>query len=244
MFKNRNHLVPLLTIALLSFAISCGGSSEQANATRPTTARPNTNSPTANAAPPAVIASGNQTDSAAIPADGFSVEDVCTLPQDVVDSPFSGLGGGNWEKWDDAGGGLSYSCTGGRDSIKLEDVIAKISGRYSALGDKASVQVVSATYIALQYGGETPVEGPLRQKFVEFCDSLARKFYGQPLPDKFRRRLTDEATYSESASSEEYTEKVGKGMLSLSARKEKSDLIRLEVNFFPNEAAYKKFKES
>lgn len=244
MFKNRNHLVPLLAIALLSFAISCGRSNEPANATRPTTVRPNTNSPAANAAPPAVNATGNQT-GAAIRAEGFSVENVCTLPQEVVeDSPFSGLGGGNWEKWDDADGGLSYNCTGGRDSIKLEDVIAKISGRYSALGDKASVQVVSATYIALQYGGETQVEGPLRQKFVEFCDSLARKFYGQPLPYKFRRRLTDEATYSESASSEEYTEKVGKGMLSLSARKEKSDLIRLEVNFFPDEAAYRKFKES
>ena len=246
MFEYRNQLLRFMAAALGVFAISCGGAvGEQANATRPPAARPNSNSPATNAAPPAGNASANQGTNAFVPMRGFSVEAICTMPQDVVkDSPFAGLGGGGWDKWDDAGGGFSYSCTGGRDSIKLEDVTAKISGRYSALGDQNGVQVVSATYIALQYGGKTPVEGPLRQKFVEFCDGLSRTFYGQPLPEKFRTRLTDESAYSEGASPDEYIEKTGNGLISLSARKEKSDLIRLEVNFFPDETAYKKFRES
>ena len=53
----------------------------------------------------------------------------------------------------------------------------------------------------------------------------------------------DDSTYAE-GDGPEYTEKVGSGLVSLNARKEKTDMLRLEVNFFPSEADYKKFKDS
>jgi len=243
--KNRNKLLPLLVAAtFIFFAASCSSRQEESKVAPPSAVQTNTNLP-ANRFSPSANAPANQTAGTTTPSRGFSTGDICTLPQDAVkDSPFTGLGGGTWEKWDDGGGELSYNCTGGRDSVKLEDVTAKISARYSALGDEQSVKVVSATYIALQYGGKIPGEEPLRREYVEFCDGLSRRLYGQSLPDKFRDRLTNESTYSASGSPDEYSERLGKGLLTLTARQEKSDLLRLEVNFFPDEAAYKKFKES
>ncbi len=244
----KNILMPFIAPTALIAAISCSGTNDQAQNAQRSSPRPNSNAAAANAAPPGATSGNNslgQTVSDAPLTPGFSTDDVCTLPQEVVkNSPFASLGGGTWEKWDEAGGELSFSCTGGKDSVKLEDVIAKISAGYSALGSENAVRAVSATYVALQYGGEVPVEDQLRQKYVDLCDGLSRKFFGQPLPNNLRKRLADESTFSTSGAASEIKEKVGNGMISLRNRKEKTDLIRLEVNFFPDEAAYTKFNES
>lgn len=239
--SNRNTLfLWLILIFAVFLAESCSGTGDVAND---------------NARPPAPASpsSGNRVNASPTPGDqgqtvmaseGFSPLSVCSLPRNAGSSPFASLGGGKWDKWDEEENGLNFSCTGGTDSQMLEQVVAKIRAGYSALGDAQTVRVVSATYVALQYGGKTKEEEALRPKYAEFCDLLSRNLYGEPLPEKFRKRILDESTYSESANPPDYTEKIGQGLVTLNARKEKSDMVRLEVNFYPTEADHKKFKDS
>ncbi len=208
--------------------------------------RPNTNTNSPNV----VTNVRSNVNSAATPdanipiAVGFNSSSVCSLPRNLTGgSPFAGLGGGTWEKWEDNENGFNYSCSGGTDSLKLEEVVAKIRGGYSALGDREMVRAVSATYIALQYGGKTKEESALRPKYADFCDLLSRNLFGEPLPESIRKRIMDEALAGK-ANGPEFSEKVGQGLITLGVRKEKTDLLRLEVNFFPTEADFKKFKNS
>ena len=235
----KSFLLNLIFFVVAALCFACSAEKEVTN-TAPVPANQSSSRPAANN-----NSAVNKASEVPAGAVGFSTANVCSLPSELSkDSPFAGLGGGMWEKWDDSDNELSYSCEGGKDSIKLEDVTAKISAGYSALGDETTVRVVSATYMALQYGGETPVEKPLRQKYYDLCENLSRKLVGQMLPDKFKKRLMDEAGYSATGADDEYTEKVEKGFLSLATRRDKTDLIRLEVSYFPSEAEFRKFKES
>ncbi|CAN5848018.1 hypothetical protein BH20ACI4_BH20ACI4_23140 [soil metagenome] len=125
-----------------------------------------------------------------------------------------------------------------------EDDNGDITAEYGAIGDVDVVHYVSAEYTVMQYTGLTPTEKKFRQEYADFCDKLALKFYGVKLPEKFRKRLLDESTYSISGTANEYSEKVGNGYVNLSSNKNKNVMVMLDVHYFSSEEEYKKFKDS
>ncbi len=224
----------LLTFSV--FLVSCGSPGNNQNISPPKTPALASPSPVAQSSP------ANPTSS---PSAGFSVDDVCSIPQQISgSSSFAGLGGGTWKKWGESDGDLEYGCDGGNESVKLEHATARISARYGAFGGAQAVHYVYAKYMALQYGGVTPVEKPLRQQYFDFCDGLSERLYGKNLPEKFKKRLADEATYSTTDKPSEYQEKVADGYISLAAKKEKAGMTTLEVRFFTSEEEFKKYKGS
>jgi hypothetical protein len=228
---------PIFFLSTLSlFLVSCGSPGNDQNTLPPKTP------PLASPSPVAQNSPTNQTSSSST---RFSIDNVCSIPQQISgNSPFAGLGGGTWKKWGESAGDLEYGCDGGNESVKLEQATARISARYGAFGDAQAVHYVYAKYMALQYGGVTPVEKPLRQQYFDFCDGLSERLYGKKLPEKFKKRLADESTYSTRDKPSEYQEKVTDGYISLGARKEKEGMTTLEVRFFTSEEEFKKYKGS
>lgn len=223
--------------ALIFFLGSCGDPKSEKRDALPTSSPTNSPSPPANS-----NALANQVTTS---ARGFSVSNICSLPKEVAgNSPFADLGGGTWGKWGDSEGELDYGCNGGNDSAKLEKEIAKVSAAYGALGRVDTVRFVFVKYTALQYGGKTPVEERLRHQYFDFCDNLSDKFFGQKLPEKFKKRLTDDSTYSSQGAANEYHEKAGTGYVNLKASKNTTAMVTLELRFFASEAEYKKYKDS
>ncbi len=140
---------------------------------------------------------------------------------------------------------MDFGCNGGKDSTKLkDDGNVDITAEYDAIGNADVVHYVSVEYTAMQYSGQTPDEKKLRQEYADFCDKLSEKFYGVKLPEKFKKRLLDESTYSQSGTANEYAEKVGSGYVNLSSNKNKTVMIMLDVHFFSSEDEYKKYKDS
>lgn len=226
--------IPLLL--LIAVILGCSLDNQNSNtASIPSNA---TSSP-ANSDPPS-----NKTTSSA--SQSFAVNNVCSLPKEVAPiTPFASLGGGTWGKWHDDGGNLDYGCNGGKGMIKLlasdnGDIIAE----YGAIGGKDVVHQVSAEYMAMQYTGLTASEKKFRQDYANFCDKLSVKFFGTKLPEKFRKRLLDEATYSPSGTANEFAEKVGSGYVNLSSNKNKNVMVLLDVHYFSSEAEYKQYKDS
>jgi hypothetical protein len=175
---------------------------------------------------------------------GFSINVICSLPNQVAtETPFAHLGGGSWGEWDRSGGELAYGCNGGKDQIWLvDDDKLKISAEYGVIGGVQTAHQVSAEYTALQYGGLTPAEKKWRNQYADFCDQLSKRFYGEKLPELFRKRLLNEAAYSTTGTSNEYAEKVASGYLNLSSNKNKTTVM-LDVHFFSSEAEYEKYKD-
>jgi hypothetical protein len=228
---SSRKIISLLLFELALFSIAC---SSPANVKKDSALNANSRSP-----------ANSPTNQTASTAKGFSKDQVCNLPKAVGgSSALAELGGGTWGKWGDSGGDNDYGCNGGKDSVKLEQQTAKISASYGAFGDVDTLHSVFAKYLALQYGGKTPVEGDLRRQYIDFCDGLAAKFYGQKLSENFKKRLIDESTYSSSDAAGRYSEKIGDGYIDLAAKKEKEVMFTLEVRFFANEADYKKYKDS
>jgi hypothetical protein len=190
-----------------------------------------------------VPASSNPSDSILTP--NFETTVVCSLPEQVAeDTPFADLGGGTWGKWGDSGGELDYGCNGGQDSISLrktEDV--DITAEYGVIGGAQIPHYISVEYTAFQYNGQTGIEKQLRRQYADFCDKLSEKLYGLKLPQEFRKRLLDEATYSPSGTANEYAHKIGNGYANLSSNKNKTMMIMLDVHFFSSEAEYKTYKD-
>jgi len=180
---------------------------------------------------------------AATSGNGFSAANVCSLPQEVAaGSQFAVLGGGSWGKWDDDGGELSYGCSNSTDSIKLEDISAKIKAYYAVLGNGEKAHSISAKYVALQYGGKIPAEGPLRQQFIKFCDSLSARLFGVGLPEEFRKRLADRSV-SPSEVANGHQGKVGTGYANMTIRSTKAGMVELDVEFYPSEDEYKQYSD-
>ena len=239
-FLSQRNFIFLFSFALTLSLISCSGSKPEEKKTAPSTPSPSTTNST-----PPPLNSNSSSSQITLSPDGFSTNGICSLPKEIAGkSPFANLGGGTWEKWGDSEGELDYRCNGGNGAIKLEERIAKINARYGALGGPKSAHYVTAKYTALQYGGKVPVEEQFRQRYLDFCDDLSKKLYGQKLSETFRKRLTDESTYSNSGTANEYHEKIGNGYVNLAARKEKEAMISLEVRFYASEAEYKKYKDS
>ncbi len=226
--QNRSSLSLLV---LLLLVISCANLDNQENRTSQ-----NSTSSSANSNAPA-----NQNAS-----QSFEASIVCSLPKQVApNTPFANLGGGTWGKWSDSGGDLDYGCNGGKDTVKiLASENGDITAEYGAIGGKDIVHYVTAEYMATQYTGLTSAEKQHRQQYVDFCDKLSQKFYGVKLPEKFRKRLLDESTYSPSGTANEYAEKVGSGYVNLSSNKNKNVMVLLDVHFFSSEAEFKKYKDS
>lgn len=227
-------------LVLLLFVLSCANLKDQQNRASTSSTPARSTSPSANSNSPA-----NQNASAST-AQNFTPDVVCSLPKQVApNTPFANLGGGSWGKWDDSGGDLDYGCNGGKDSYKLAaSDNGDITAEYGAIGGADTVRYVSAEYMAMQYAGLTPDEKKLRQQYADFCDKLSIKFYGVKMPEKFRKRLLDESTYSASGTANEYAEKVGSGYVNLSSNKNKNVMVLLDVHFFSSEAEYKKYKDS
>lgn len=140
---------------------------------------------------------------------------------------------------------MNYGCKGGTQSFKLvESDNGDITAEYDAIGEASVVHYVSAEYMAMQYAGLTANEKKLRLQYADFCDKLSVKFYGVKMPEKFRKRLLDESTYSQSGTANEYAEKVGNGYVNLSSNKNKNVMVMLDVHFFSSEDEYKQFKDS
>jgi hypothetical protein len=179
-------------------------------------------------------------------AQSFAANVVCSLPKQVAaNTPYANLGGGSWSKWSDSGGDLDYGCNGGRDSVELiKDANTDITAEYGAIGAADVAHYVSAEYMAMQYTGLTSAEKQLRRQYVDFCDKLSLKFYGIKLPEKFKKRLLDESTYSPSGTANEYAEKVGSGYVNLSSNKNKNVMVLLDVHYFSSEAEFQKYKDS
>jgi len=222
--------------ALILFLVSCGSPDSEKKASLPTPSNSN-----------ALLTSANSPATKVTPApDGFPVDKICSLPTEIArNSPFGALGGGKWAKWgDDSEGGLNYGCSGGKDSVKLEQETAKITARYDVMGEASAAHYVSTKYTSLQYGGKPPAEKGLRQAYINFCDELSTKFYGHPLPEKLKKHLQDETTFSPSEKPHNYHEKVANGYVNLAARREGDAMVALEIRFFASEAEYKKYKDS
>lgn len=165
--------------------------------------------------------------------------------QVAPNTPFANLGGGSWNKWDNSAGELDYGCNGGKDSYKLlEDDNGDITAEYGAIGGADTVHYVSAEYTAMHYKGLASGEKKIRKQYADFCDKLSLRFYGVKLPDKFRKRLLDDSTYSTSGTANGYAEKVASGYVKLSSNKNKSMMILLDVHFFSSETEYQKYKNS
>ena len=239
-FLSLQNPSSLSFLVLLLFVLSCANLKDQQNRTSSSPTPANSTSTSANSNS---SASQNASTSA---AQNFTPNIVCSLPKQVApNTPFANLGGGSWGKWDDSGGDLGYGCNGGKDSYKLvASDNGDITAEYGAIGGADAVRYVSAEYMAMQYTGLTPAEKQYRQQYVDFCDKLSMKFYGAKLPEKFRKRLLDESTYSASGTANEYAEKVGNGYVNLSSNKNKNIMVLLDVHFFASEAEYKKYKDS
>lgn len=237
-FLSIQNSSSLSILVLLLFVISCANlkDKESLNSTSSTP----TNSTTSSANSPANENASTTT------AQNFTTNVICSLPKQVApNTPYANLGGGSWGKWDDSDEDLGYGCNGGKDSVKIVasdngDIVAE----YGAIGGAQTVHYVSAEYMAMHYTGLAPDEKKLRQQYVDFCDKLSTKFYGAKLPEKFRKRLLDESTYSASGTANEYAEKVGSGYVNLSSNKNKNVMVLLDVHFFSSEAEYKKYKDS
>ncbi len=239
-FLSLQNPSSLSFLVLLLFVISCANLKDRENLNSTSSTPANSTSSSVNSNSPA-----NQNTSTAT-TQSFATNVICSLPKQVApNTPFANLGGGSWGKWSDSGGELDYGCNGGKDSVKI--VVSEngdITAEYGAIGGANVVHYVSAEYMAMQYTGLAPDEKKLRQQYVDFCDKLSMKFYGVKLPEKFRKRLLDEATYSPSGTANEYAEKVGSGYVNLSSNKNKNVMILLNVHFFSSEAEFKKYKDS
>ena len=233
----QRNSISLFLLALMLFLVSCTNPKNEEKTTLPPPSPANSSL--------SLASSNSSANQVTLSPDGFSTNNICSIPKEVAGkSPFANLGGGKWEKWGEADGELDYACSGGNESVKLEDRIAKITARYGAMGGERTAHYVSAKYTALQYGGKTPVEEQLRLRYLDFCNDLSKNFYGQKLSEKFAKRLADESTYSNTEAANEYHEKAGNGYVNLAARKEKDAMITREVRFFASEAEYKKYKDS
>jgi hypothetical protein len=238
-FPSLQNSSPLSFLVLLLFALSCANLKDRQNLNLASTPV-NSTSPSANS-----NSSANQNASAST-AQNFTPEIVCLLPKQIApNTPYANLGGGSWGRWSDSGGELDYGCNGGKDSVYIiSSDNGDITAEYGAIGASQTVHYVSVEYMAMQYTGLTPDEKKLRQQYIDFCDKLSVKFYGVKLPEKFRKRLLDESTYSPSGTANEYAEKVGIGYVNLSSNKNKNVMVMLDVHFFSSEAEYKKYKDS
>lgn len=233
----------IILLVLSAVVFGCGGPANTANSPSSPT-KPNTKS-AATPTPLTVNQNTNTNDNSVVATQvGFSAANICGLPQTAAaGSGFAALGGGTWGSWDDAGGELGYACNGGTDSVKLEEVVAKISGYYTALGDANSVHRVSVKYVALQYGGKAPMEPALRQQYVKFCEALATRFYGTAFSEKFKTDLSDESRYSPTGKPAESFDKPGGGYVVLRTTSTKQGMMTLETIYYQNEAEFKKFKD-
>lgn len=225
---------------LLLFVIACGNMENRETRISPNSTPANLTLSSADSNSPA-----NQNTSTSA-SQSFATSVVCSLPKQVApNTPFANLGGGTWGKWHDSGGDLDYGCNGSKGMIKFkEDSNGDIIAEYGVIGDAGIVHQVSAEYMAMQYTGLTPDEKKFRQQYLDFCDKLSVSFYGVKLPEKFKKRLLDESTYSPSGTANEYAEKVGSGYVNLSSNKNKNVMVLLDVHFFSSEAEYKKYKDS
>lgn len=231
-----------LAILMPVFFAGCSGN---ANSAKPPST-PGTNARSLTPAPTAAKANTNSAeDVVAASEPGLSTANICTMPRSAASagSGLAMLGGGTWGKWDEQGGDLGFSCTGGLDSVKLEDVVAKISAYYTPLGDANAVHRVSVKYVALQYGGKAPVEKDLRQQYVKFCDSLSQRFYGKAFSEKFAKALSDETAYSTTDKPSESFDAPGGGYVTLTSSSTKEGMMTLETTFYASEAEYKKYKD-
>ena len=238
-FLSLQNSSSLSCLALLLFVLSCANLKDQQNRTSLSPTPENSTLPSNS------NSSANQNASTSA-AQNFTPNVICSLPKQVApNTPFANLGGGSWGKWDDSGGDLDYGCNGGKDSVKIvASENGDITAEYGAIGGADVVHYVSAEYMAMQYTGLTSDEKKLRQQYVDFCNKLSLKFYGAKLPEKFRKRLLDESTYSPSGTANEYAEKVGSGYVNLSSNKNKNVMVLLDVHFFSSEAEFKKYKDS
>jgi hypothetical protein len=238
--KDKSLIKYVLDVIALSSVLLFAGCSKATEGVKEPALRSNSGSPVSSASPtPLGTPSPGNNDSTS--GNAFSATNVCSLPQNVAaDSQFAALGGGTWAKWDDAGGELSYGCSNSTDSIKLEDVTAKIKAYYAVLGDAEKAHNISAKYVALQYGGKIPTEGQIRQQYVKFCDSLSTKLFGAGLPEESKKRLADESV-SSSEAAREHQGKVGNGYVNITSRITKAGMMEMEVEFFPSEDEYKKY---
>jgi hypothetical protein len=244
--SNNTKVIGIGFLALILFCGLCGflGMITDNNKIKNSSLSPVTSTP-------AVLTGGSKNDSPTLESQSSSISQsfttniICSLPRQVASgTPFADLGGGSWGKWGDSNGELDYGCNGGKDSIRLkDDGNVDITAEYGVIGGSQNPHYVSVEYTAYQYTGQTAEEKILRRQYADFCDKLSVKFYGMKLPDKFKKRILDESTYSSSGTANEYAEKVGTGYVNLSSNKNKTLMYMLDVHFFSSELEYKKYKD-
>jgi hypothetical protein len=189
---------------------------------------------------------------------GFSTVTICSLPADFA-GKLSALGGGTWQQ--NSYRNFPFACAGGNDSVTIREKGLEAEVSYYAGGEGQAALNVEFSYISVPSNEGDPREIELRRQFAAAAEKLAVRFYGQPLSEEFRTRLSDATKYvvlpdrascplrrngqppgqeADVSHFKPHAEKIGSGYAFVMAIRAGTGLYAIGVVFFANEAAYRK----
>jgi hypothetical protein len=173
------------------------------------------------------------------PAVLFPATEACTYPSLAAGKTYSKLGGGTWAALDAQDANSLFECSGSIRSVKiLDDGKSLIQVDYAVTGTKDGASMISLDYTA---SGPSPIpnESTHRNVFMNMVDTVVKEGLKNPLPDLFRRKMSNLKSYAQPGKGSAENFDIGTGFVSLSREASPGwQSVNMAVKIYPD-AAFK-----
>ncbi len=141
----------------------------------------------------------------------FPPESACRYPIASPGKLFHGLGGGQWATGDPEAAVSTYECVGSTPLVQLyADSNGSITVEYAATGEKHGASMVKLTYTA---DSAATHESTYRNTFANLVEVVTKTALEAPLPDLFRKRVTNLESFFRTGKDSTETFDVGRGFV-------------------------------
>jgi hypothetical protein len=156
----------------------------------------------------------------------FPPESACNYPQSAPGSLFRRLGGGQWSTTDQTAAQPRYECIASTPVVQLSgDADSPILVEYSATGVRNGASMVKLTYTA---DASVAHETTHRNTFANLAEVITKTALEAPLPDLFRKKVTNLESFYRTGKDTTETFDIGRGFV-LVNRERSPDKAKITV---------------
>jgi len=165
----------------------------------------------------------------------FMPESACRYPLAAPESLFRRLGGGQWSTTDQKADQDSYECVGSTPVVQLSgDNNGSILVEYSATGVRDGASMVKLTYTA---DGIVTHETTYRNTFANLAEVISKTALEAPLPDLFRKKVTNLESYYLTGKDTTESFDVGRGFVLVNReRSQENSKITVTIRIYSDTA--------
>lgn len=167
----------------------------------------------------------------------FPAAEVCGYPKAGPGKLFVNLGGGNWASSNPDEPASLFECVGSRPQVQFANSGGTvIQIEYFATGVEKGASMLSLAYTA-SASGPVPNESTYRNAFANLADAVARQSLGSPLPELFKKKISNLASYSKPGNGSAESYDLGKGFVQLTREASEANTdITVAVKIFSDTA--------